>query len=99
CGVSRRCRTPARALGGVPSPALHRRLEREREKLGLPVPRVAVRAGWHGIERAGAWSSRGKAETLRKKCNAQRPRGEGGQALKSEATRRRCARQIPCAGN
>src|SRR4051812_813636 len=40
-------------LGGLSAPGLHRRLERSREDLGLPVSRLSVRPSGEGPERAG----------------------------------------------
>ena len=54
CRWSRRC---ARAFGGLPSPGMHRPLERGGEDLGLPVPRLPVRSQGAGHRRAGQFAA------------------------------------------
>ncbi|WP_441295244.1 FAD-dependent oxidoreductase [Massilia mucilaginosa] len=52
-GVPGRGWRAAGGIGGVHAPGLRGALERGREVVGLPVPRVQVRARWGGAARAG----------------------------------------------
>ena len=51
------------ALGQVHAHGVHREVERGREDVGLPVPRLAVRADRRGGQRAGA-NARSSRTTL-----------------------------------
>ena len=55
--LPRRPRRRARALGGLPSPGLHRALERRREDLGLPLPRLPIRSQGPGHRRPGQFTT------------------------------------------
>ena len=63
--LPRRRRRRARRLGPLHPPRLHRRLERRRADLGLPLPRLAIRPGRVGAPGPRGASAGGAAAALR----------------------------------
>ena len=64
--LSRRIRQALQALGRMHACRLHRAVEPVREVLGLPLPRLAFRAGRHGDQRPGGRAARGRVTRIQR---------------------------------